>query len=96
MKLAQFTLKDLDPPRLGMLIGGVVCDVAELAHAVNDAGGKAADWLLTVSNMLEVIHRGPTAIDELGALQNVNRSEASARGFVTGHRFDGINFSAGS
>ena len=92
MKLAQFTLKDSDQPRLGVLIGDVVCDVAELARAVDDAGGKTAEWLLAVSSTLEVVRRGPTAIDELQSLFDGNRREATKRGTLTGHRLDGINF----
>ena len=92
MKLAQFTLKDSDQPRLGVLIGDVVCDVAELARAVRDAGGKTADWLLAVSSTLEVIRRGPTAINELGSLVNLHRSNTSTRGVVVGQRLDEINF----
>ena len=92
MKLAQFTLKDSDQPRLGVLIGDVVCDVAELARAVRDAGGKTADWLLAVSSTLEVVRRGPTAINELGSLVNLHKSNTSTRGVVVGHRLDEINF----
>ena len=92
MKLAQFTRQNSDQRRLGMLIGDVVCDVAELARAVNDAGGKTAEWLLAVSSTLEVVRRGPTAIDELHSLLDGSRREATTLGVLTGHRLDGIKF----
>src|SRR5213593_3499759 len=92
MKLAQFTRQNSDQRRLGMLIGDVVCEVAELARAVDDAGGKTAEWLLAVSSTLEVVRRGSTAIDELQSLFDGNRREATKRGALTGHRLDGINF----
>src|SRR5213594_575363 len=92
MKLAQFTQKDSDQPSVGMLIGGVICDVAELAHAVNQAGAKAPDWLRAVNSMMQVIHRGPTAINELESLLNKSGSPASKHAVVTGHRLDTINF----
>ena len=92
MKLAQFTRQNSDQPRLGGLIDDGVCDVAELARGVDDAGGKTAEWLLAVSSTLEVVRRGPTAIDELQSLFDGNRREATKRGTLTGHRLDGINF----
>src|SRR6266581_2597140 len=92
MKLAQFTRQNSDQRRLGMLIGDVVCEVAELARAVNDAGGKTAEWLLAVSSTLEVVRRGPTAIDELHSLLDGSRREATTLGVLTGHRLDGIKF----
>src|SRR5207249_7523849 len=92
MKLAQFTRQNSDQPRLGGLIDDGVCDVAELARAVRDAGGKTADWLLAVSSTLEVVRRGPTAINELGSLVNLHKSNTSTRGVVVGHRLDEINF----
>src|SRR5436853_6895339 len=68
MKLAQFKTKDSDRQRLGMLIGdGLVCDVAELARAVKNAGIAVADWLLRANSMIEVIRFGDDAVKDLGS-----------------------------
>lgn len=92
MKFAQFKLKGSDQPRLGIAIGDVICDVAELARAVKDTGRMANEWLFGVGSMLELIRGGPTASDELAARQNLIRSESSIRGVVTGRRLNEIDF----
>ena len=88
MKLAQFKTKDSEPQRLGILLGDVVCDVAELARAVQSAGGNPAAWLLEIDNTLEVIKRGPSAIREIDSLLNPNPT----RGQTTAHALDSIQF----
>ncbi len=88
MKLAQFKTKDSEPQRLGILLGDVVCDVAELARAVQSAGGSAAAWLLEIDNTLEVIKRGPSAIRDIDSLLNLNPN----RGQTTAHALDSIQF----
>lgn len=68
MKLAQFKTKDSAQQRLGILTGDVVCDVAELARAVKSAGGDPPDWLLEVTDTLEVIKREPSALEAINSL----------------------------
>jgi 2-keto-4-pentenoate hydratase/2-oxohepta-3-ene-1,7-dioic acid hydratase in catechol pathway len=78
MKLAQFKTKDSAQQRLGILIGDVVCDVAELARAVKSAGGNPPDWLLEVTDTLEVIKRGSAALEAISSL--LGRSQALGGG----------------
>jgi len=68
MKLAQFKTKGTDKQRLGVLLGDVVCDVAELAHAVKTSGKEVADWLLEVNGSLDVIKRADAGLRDLMAL----------------------------
>lgn len=91
MKLAQFKTNDAGQPRVGILIGDVVCDVAGLARAVKSAGGNPPDWLLDVSNTLEVIQRGPAALDAINSLINGNGAP-DRRGHATAYELDAIEF----
>jgi 2-keto-4-pentenoate hydratase/2-oxohepta-3-ene-1,7-dioic acid hydratase in catechol pathway len=68
MKLAQFRLKGTSEPRLGVLSGGRLWDVAALARAVEDSGGGAAAWLLGADGTTDVISRGSEGLEELRAL----------------------------
>ena len=91
MKLAQFKTKDSAQQRLGILIGDVVCDVAELARAVKSAGGNPPDWLLAVTDTLEVIKRGSSALEAISSL--LGRSQALGRGGqATALELDSIEF----
>ena len=91
MKLAQFKTKDSAQQRLGILIGDVVCDVAELARAVKSAGGTPPDWLLAVTETLEVIKRGPAALEAISSL--LGRSQAlGGGGQSTALELDSIEF----
>jgi 2-keto-4-pentenoate hydratase/2-oxohepta-3-ene-1,7-dioic acid hydratase in catechol pathway len=91
MKLAQFKTNDSTQQRLGILIGDVVCDVAELARAVKSAGGNPPDWLLTVTDTLDVIKRGASGLDAIDSL--VNGGNASdRRGHATAYGLDAIEF----
>ena len=49
-------------------MGGLVCDVAELARARRAAGSTVADWLLEANNTLNVINRGGDGLKDLSAL----------------------------
>ncbi|MGZ8843922.1 MAG: fumarylacetoacetate hydrolase family protein [Pyrinomonadaceae bacterium] len=91
MKLAQFKTKDSEQQRLGILLGDVVCDVAELARAVQTAGGKPAEWLLDINNTCDVIKRGPSAVKDIDSLLNLNPTRG-ARGHATAHHLDQIQF----
>ena len=91
MKLAQFKTKDSAQQRLGILIGDVVCDVAELARAVKIAGGNPPDWLLEVTDTLEVIKRGSSALEAISSL--LGRSQAlGGGGQSTALELDSIEF----
>lgn len=90
MKLAQFKTKESDHQKLGIALGDVVCDVAELARAVQASGGEPAEWLLDANHTLEVIRRGAPAIKEIDAL--ITRGPSSARGQVSSYPLDEIEF----
>ena len=90
MKLAQFKTKDLGKQRLGVLLGDVVCDVAELARAHRSAGASVADWLPNVDCTLEVIRRGAEATAQLDPL--VTRDPVNQKSMVVAHRPDEIEF----
>jgi 2-keto-4-pentenoate hydratase/2-oxohepta-3-ene-1,7-dioic acid hydratase in catechol pathway len=68
MKLAQFRLKGTPEPRLGVLSGERLLDVAALARAAVIAGGRAAPWLTSVNGMFEVMSQGDEGLEELAAL----------------------------
>ena len=90
MKLAQFKTKKQDKQRLGVLVGDVVCDVAELARAHQSAGASVADWVLNVDSTLEVIRRGDEAVAELDPL--VARQAGNQKASVVAHRADEIEY----
>jgi 2-keto-4-pentenoate hydratase/2-oxohepta-3-ene-1,7-dioic acid hydratase in catechol pathway len=90
MKLAQFKTKDSAQQRLGILIGDVVCDVAELARAVKNAGGNPPDWLFELSSTLDVIKRGPAGLDAINSLVNGNAPDR--RGQATAYALDSIEY----
>jgi 2-keto-4-pentenoate hydratase/2-oxohepta-3-ene-1,7-dioic acid hydratase in catechol pathway len=91
MKLAQFKIKDSEQQRLGILIGDMVSDVAELARAVKGAGGNPPEWLLETNSTLEVINRGAAALEAINSL--ISGSDAPAgRGQATAHALDAIEF----
>ncbi|HEV8139740.1 MAG TPA: fumarylacetoacetate hydrolase family protein [Pyrinomonadaceae bacterium] len=90
MKLAQFKTRNSGKQRLGVLLGDVVCDVAELARAHQSAGASVAEWLLNVDSTLEVIRRGAEAIGQLDSLFALQPgSQPSA---VVAHRADEIEY----
>jgi 2-keto-4-pentenoate hydratase/2-oxohepta-3-ene-1,7-dioic acid hydratase in catechol pathway len=91
MKLAQFKTKGTNKERLGVLLGDIVCDVAELAQAVKTSGGKVADWLLKVKHSLDVINRAPSALGDLQAVLNDHESH-SGRAAAAGFSLDSIEF----
>ena len=90
MKLGQFKTRDSDKQRLGISVGDVVCDVAELARAVKAAGGEPASWLLETNNTVDVIGRGESALSEINALLG-DRSR-SGQGQAAGYSLDQIEF----
>jgi 2-keto-4-pentenoate hydratase/2-oxohepta-3-ene-1,7-dioic acid hydratase in catechol pathway len=95
VKLAHFKLKGTDKQRVGILVGEVICDVAQLARAATDAGGDSPEWLRDFVSMLDVIRRGPDAIDDLKSL--LNKSPAASaighgRATVIAYSLDRIDF----
>ncbi|HEU5239523.1 MAG TPA: fumarylacetoacetate hydrolase family protein [Pyrinomonadaceae bacterium] len=91
MKLAQFKTKESEQQKLGILIGDVACDVAELARAVKSAGGDPPAWMLEATNALDVITRGPAALAAIEALVN-GRHSSEGRGHTTAYKLDSIEF----
>ena len=90
MKLAQFKTKD-SKQRLGLAVGDIVCDVAELARVLAGAGTAPASWLLEAGDMLDVIGRGESALGEISALLNGGQAR-HAGGQVVGYSIDEIEF----
>lgn len=91
MKLAQFKTKNSEQQRLGILIGDVVCDAAELARAIKNAGGNPPGWLLDVTSTLDVIKRGPSGFDAINSIINGSHAPAG-RGQATAYELDSIEF----
>ncbi|MGZ5482665.1 MAG: fumarylacetoacetate hydrolase family protein [Pyrinomonadaceae bacterium] len=77
MKLAQFKPKNAKQPRVGVLLGDVVCDVAELARAQRSGGATVADWLLEANSTLDVVNRGAEGVDQLNALLSLQTGSRS-------------------
>lgn len=90
MKLTQFKRQDSAKKRLGVALGDVVCDVAELAQASQAAGSSVADWLLEIDSTLAVIERGAEGLQQLKSL--VSLPAAKQRSSVTANRIDEIEF----
>src|ERR1700716_761201 len=91
MKLGQFKTNESDRQRLGVLVGDVVCDVAELARTLEAAGAAPARWLLETKDMLDVIGRGESALAEINVLLTGGQTR-HAGGQVVGHSIDEIEF----
>src|SRR5262245_49567989 len=91
MKLTQFKSRNSEQQRLGILIGDVVCDVAELSRAVKSAGGNPPEWLFAVNTTLEVIKRGSSALEAINSLINHGES-GSGRGQTLAYQLDSIDF----
>jgi len=91
MKLAQFKTKDSERQRLGILLGDVICDVAELARAAKSAGGDPADWLLEIDSTRAVIERGSSAIDSIRSLVDGGQKPTNSGAF-TAAQVDSIDF----
>jgi len=90
MKLAQFKTKDSNKERLGVLLGDVVCDVAELVRAHHSTRAAVPDWLLNVDSTLEVIHRGADALSQIDPL--IVHEPANKKSAVVAYRVDEIEF----
>ena len=91
MKLAQFKTKDSDKQRLGLAVRDAVCDVAELARAVEASGGEPASWLFDANNTLDIIKRGEAALADIALLLS-GEQFVSGWAQVSAHSFDSIEF----
>jgi 2-keto-4-pentenoate hydratase/2-oxohepta-3-ene-1,7-dioic acid hydratase in catechol pathway len=91
MKLAQFKTRESDKHRVGVLLADVVCDVAELARAIKSTSAETPDWLLETSSTLDIISRGPAALEEIAALLAVHQ-KSPQRAVVAAYRVDEIEF----
>ena len=91
MKLTQFKTKEANKQRAGILLGDVVCDVAELARAFKSSGAAVSDWLIQTSSTLEIISRGADALRELSALVSSHHQSAE-RAAVVAHPVAEIEF----
>src|SRR5919206_285850 len=91
MKLAQFKTKNSGKQRLGILIGDVVGDVAELARASRTAGRNPPDWLLDIRGTSEVIQRGSEGCQQIDDLLNSNQP-AQGGASAAMYALDSIDF----
>ena len=76
MKLAQFKTRASSRRRLGLQAGERLIDVAALARAVREEGGRVSEWLLGAADTLDVIKRGPEGLGEIAALFEDGRARA--------------------
>src|SRR5262249_9954257 len=83
MKLGHFKEAASAKQRLGALVGEKVIDLARLAGAVQQAGGSGANWVLELTDMLDVIRRGDEGRAELQDLV----ADALTRGIVKDQSF---------
>jgi 2-keto-4-pentenoate hydratase/2-oxohepta-3-ene-1,7-dioic acid hydratase in catechol pathway len=91
MKLAQFKTSESNEQRLGVLVGDVVCDVADLARALKESGGGPPSWLLKATRTQDVIDRGESAVRDIEGLL-INGQTGSGRGSTTAFAPDSIDF----
>ncbi len=77
MKLAQFTTRASSRRRLGVLVDERLVDVAALARALKEGGGRVPEWLLGAADTLDVIRRGAEALGEMAALVDAARGGAA-------------------
>jgi 2-keto-4-pentenoate hydratase/2-oxohepta-3-ene-1,7-dioic acid hydratase in catechol pathway len=91
MKLAQFKTNESAEQRLGVLVGDVVCGVADLARAVKESGGGPPGWLLKATRTQDVIDRGESAIRDIEGLL-FNGQPRPGRGVTTAFSLDSIDF----
>src|SRR5258708_17593231 len=68
MKLAQFKTSESAEQRLGVLMGEVVYDVADLARALKASGGGPPRWLLQIRATRAVSRRGASAMRDIEAI----------------------------
>jgi len=92
MKLAQFKTRESGAQRLGILLDQTVTDVASLARAVQEAGGKVAGWLLSLADLREVINRGTEALEEIDGLVAEGRTREIAKARATTFALDTFEF----
>ena len=74
MKLAQFRSTTANTQRLGLLVDEKLVDIAALARALIQLGGRGANWLLGVTDTLNVINGGPDRLNEIKAIAQDERT----------------------
>jgi 2-keto-4-pentenoate hydratase/2-oxohepta-3-ene-1,7-dioic acid hydratase in catechol pathway len=82
MKLAQFRLKGSEERRAGVLAQGKLVDFARAAQSIPPDGSqpvswRPADWLLEVSDVLDIINRGGEALGEINKLVEFARTRGA-------------------
>ena len=92
MKLAQFKTRESGEPRLGILLDQALIDVASLARAVREAGANVPGWLLSLTDMREVINRGADALREIGGLVAEARTREISTDSSLSFSLDAIEF----
>jgi 2-keto-4-pentenoate hydratase/2-oxohepta-3-ene-1,7-dioic acid hydratase in catechol pathway len=91
MKLGQFKTKASNKRRLGALLGDVVFDVAELARGIRMTGLDVPHWLPDTNSTLELIQRGPGAVEQVAALV-AGSKQPPGRVAVVAYGIDEIEF----
>jgi 2-keto-4-pentenoate hydratase/2-oxohepta-3-ene-1,7-dioic acid hydratase in catechol pathway len=91
MKLAQFKTSESAEQRLGLLVGDVVCDVADLARAIKESGGGPPSWLFKATRTQHVIDRGESAVRDIEGLL-FNGQTGSGLGATAAFALDSIDF----
>lgn len=91
MKLAQFKTNGSAEQRLGVLVGDVVCDVADLAKALKESGGGPPSWLLKATTTQDVIDRADSAVRDIAGLL-INGHTGPGRGVTAAFALDSIDF----
>ncbi len=91
MKLVQFKTGESAEQRLGVLVGDVVCDVADLARALKETGGGPPSWLLKATRTQDVIDRGESAVRDIEGLL-IDVQTGSGRGATIAFQLDSIDF----
>ncbi len=90
MKLAQFKVRGGET--LGVLIGDRVVTVSALAWAQQNAGIPTTNWLLELTDMIEVIERGEEGLAELTAMIERARSGGIEIDEGSGFVLDSVSF----
>lgn len=92
MKLAQFKTKQTGLQRLALSLDDAVIDIATLARAVLEAGGRVAAWHLDLTDMREVIKRGAPILEEINGLVVEARTRGIAKDVSLFLSLDSIEF----
>jgi 2-keto-4-pentenoate hydratase/2-oxohepta-3-ene-1,7-dioic acid hydratase in catechol pathway len=92
MKLAQFRMKATGEQRLGAQSGEKLFDIAALARAFKESGGRVDDWLLEAAETLDIIKRGDNALEQINALLKEARRGAGLKDERVALSLDAVEF----